>query len=168
MTQSKLRVPFERLGPVRVESPGQSGSPAGVVLRLASDRGRTRVIDAVRVLMANGLTMLKAKRAIEAVLEGGEIAVWLPAVESVEQLAAQLREADYLATAIAADAVDVKALRERLGLTQEQFALRYNLSLESVQIWEGGRQPDRSASSYLRVIAAVPEAAAAAQDVAVA
>ena len=127
-----------------------------------------RVIDAVQVLMANGLTMLKAKRAIEAALERDHIAVHLPAVESVSGLAAELGEAGILATVITTDAVDVKALRERLGLTQEQFALRYNLSLDSVQNWEGGRQPDRSASSYLRVIAAVPEAAALAQELAVA
>jgi len=36
--------------------------------------------------------------------------------------------------------VDVRALRERLGLTQEEFARRYRLPLRSVQEWEQGRK----------------------------
>lgn len=39
--------------------------------------------------------------------------------------------------------LDVKAIRQRLGLTQTAFARRYGLSLGSIRNWEQGcRQPD--------------------------
>jgi putative transcriptional regulator len=61
--------------------------------------------------------------------------------------------------------LDVRAVREGLGLSQEQFARRYNLELDAVQNWEQGRRtPDRTVQSYLRVIAAYPEIAARAQE----
>jgi len=59
----------------------------------------------------------------------------------------------------------VRALRERLGLTQEQFALRFNLGLDTVQSWEqGDRTPDRYANNYLRVIERDHALAARAQE----
>ena len=51
----------------------------------------------------------------------------------------------------------MKAIREGLALSQEQFALRYALDVDAVRNWERGRrQPDRAARSYLRVIAREP------------
>lgn len=44
-------------------------------------------------------------------------------------------------------------MRERLGLTQKQFALTYGLDIDAVRDWEGGRRaPDTAAKSYLTVI----------------
>jgi putative transcriptional regulator len=55
-------------------------------------------------------------------------------------------------------AVDVRKLRERLGLTQEQFSLRFGLELDAVRNWEyGRRQLDKAARSYLAVIERDPE-----------
>jgi putative transcriptional regulator len=56
-------------------------------------------------------------------------------------------------------AVDVKALRTKLGLTQEQFALRFNLSLARIRDWEQGRSaPDGAVRAYLKVIEREPKA----------
>ena len=56
-------------------------------------------------------------------------------------------------------AVNVKAIREKLGLTQEGFARRFNLDVRAVQDWEQDRRrPDRAARSLLRVIEANPKA----------
>jgi len=53
---------------------------------------------------------------------------------------------------------DVKALRARLGLTQEQFARTYRLPLGTVRDWEQGRaRPDAPASALLAVIEREPE-----------
>ncbi len=53
---------------------------------------------------------------------------------------------------------DVKATRARLGLTQEEFARSFHLSVATVRDWEQGRvQPDRAARSFLRVIAKIPD-----------
>ena len=55
--------------------------------------------------------------------------------------------------------VDVKALRGRLNLTQEEFALRYHLTLARVRDWEQGRSdPDGAVRAYLKVITKNPKA----------
>jgi putative transcriptional regulator len=56
---------------------------------------------------------------------------------------------------------DVRAIRERLGLSQEAFAERFQLSLRTVQEWEQRRRvPDGPARVLLRVIDREPDAAA--------
>ena len=58
---------------------------------------------------------------------------------------------------------DVKQLRQRLGLTQQQFAERYMLSVATVRDWEQHRRlPLGPAMGYLYAIAAEPERVAAA------
>jgi putative transcriptional regulator len=53
----------------------------------------------------------------------------------------------------------VRALREKLGLTQGEFAKRFSLSERTIQEWEQGRaQPDGPARILLRVIEREPKA----------
>lgn len=55
--------------------------------------------------------------------------------------------------------VDVKAIRQGLGLSQSSFAARFGLSLHTLRNWEQGkRQPDPAARAYLKVIEKAPEA----------
>jgi putative transcriptional regulator len=57
------------------------------------------------------------------------------------------------------DTVDVKEIREHLGLTQVAFAQRYGFALSSVQNWEQGRRhPEGPARLLLLVIGQEPEA----------
>jgi putative transcriptional regulator len=52
----------------------------------------------------------------------------------------------------------IKTLRRALALTQEEFAARYHIPLETVRDWEQGRsEPDQPARAYLTVIARDPE-----------
>ena len=52
------------------------------------------------------------------------------------------------------DRVDVKAIRQELGLTQKAFALRYGFSPSAVADWEQNRRtPEASARVLLKVIA---------------
>ena len=54
----------------------------------------------------------------------------------------------------------VKAVRQRLGMTQEQFAQAFRLPIGTVRDWEQGRsEPDAPARALLRVIECEPEAA---------
>jgi putative transcriptional regulator len=56
-------------------------------------------------------------------------------------------------------APNVRALRERMKLTQEEFAERFGLPLGTVRDWEqGAHRPDRAAQVLLRVIAKNPDA----------
>jgi putative transcriptional regulator len=135
------------------------------VLRSGRDRGKIKTIDATMALARRGMTMLRAKRAIEAMLEDGEVAVEVPTVEELSTLARDLANAGIEATRIVSGPVDVRSLRLRLGMSQEQFARRFNLDLDALQNWEQGRRsPERAVWSYLRVIAADPKAAARAQE----
>jgi len=57
--------------------------------------------------------------------------------------------------------VDVRALRERLGLTQVEFARRYRFPLRSVQEWEQGRKrPAPGTMILLLAISRKPKALA--------
>jgi putative transcriptional regulator len=55
--------------------------------------------------------------------------------------------------------VDVRAIRDKLGLTQEQFAGRFGFSVNTLRHWEQGRrQPEGPTRAYLLVIDRAPEA----------
>lgn len=53
----------------------------------------------------------------------------------------------------------IKTLRRALGLTQEEFSMRYHIPLGTLRDWEQGRrEPDQPARAYLKAIAGNPEA----------
>ncbi len=57
------------------------------------------------------------------------------------------------------DTVDVKAIRERLGVSQDAFAQRFGFSSAAVRDWEQGRRrPEQAARVLLLVIQREPEA----------
>lgn len=56
---------------------------------------------------------------------------------------------------------NAKRLREKLGLTQEEFAATYRIPVGTLRDWEQARKnPDATARAYLTVIARNPEAVA--------
>jgi putative transcriptional regulator len=55
--------------------------------------------------------------------------------------------------------IDVRAIRGRLGLTQQEFAVRFGFSVNTVRHWEQGRRvPEGPTRAYLLVIDREPEA----------
>ena len=57
------------------------------------------------------------------------------------------------------EAIDVKAIRMRLGLSQAGFATRYGFNVTRIRDWEQGRSaPDGAVRAYLLVIQREPEA----------
>jgi putative transcriptional regulator len=55
--------------------------------------------------------------------------------------------------------IDVKAIRVRLGLTQQQFAVRFGFSINTLRHWEQGRRvPEGPTRAYLLVIDREPKA----------
>lgn len=141
-----LKGRFERLGPIQDIDRVSSGLPETLVLRPASSLAKVKTISAIEALAKRGLTLLKAKRTIEAVVEQGESVVHVPMVENAKRFAADLLASGVRARRVAHEAVNVKAIRSALGMTQEQFARRYALDIDALQNWEQGRtQPDRTA-----------------------
>ena len=92
--------------------------------------------------------------------------------EDFDQLAASIRQAGAIrrgemkpsrVTEFAPD--DVKAIRQRLGKSQSEFALLIGVSVSTLQNWEQGRNaPEGPARALLRVAAKDPEAVAKALE----
>jgi putative transcriptional regulator len=56
------------------------------------------------------------------------------------------------------DKVNVKAIREKLNMSQKEFALRFGFHISSVRNWEQGRRfPEGSARVLLKVIEHSPQ-----------
>ena len=56
-------------------------------------------------------------------------------------------------TRIRIDPVNVKSIREKTGLTQQEFAQSFGFSLSTLRNWEqGAREPDGSARVLLKLI----------------
>ena len=52
-----------------------------------------------------------------------------------------------------------RIIRRALGLTQEEFAARFQIPLGTLRDWEqGAAEPDQAARAYLKVIAVDPKA----------
>lgn len=61
--------------------------------------------------------------------------------------------------------VDVRAIRTRLNMTQEEFAGRFGFSINTLRHWEQGRRvPEGPARAYLLVIDRDPRAVENALD----
>ncbi len=61
--------------------------------------------------------------------------------------------------------VDVRAAREAIGMTREQFALVLGVSPSGLRKWEqGSRQPSGAARTLIRVIEKAPETVGLAPD----
>ena len=57
------------------------------------------------------------------------------------------------------DEIDVKAIRERIALSQGEFAKLFGFSKRTLEHWEHGRRvPSGPARAFLTVIAREPEA----------
>ena len=68
---------------------------------------------------------------------------------------------------IAIEAPDIRAVRERSGMTQQQFAATFGIGLGTLQKWERGeRRPSGAAKSLLLVMQADLPAVVKALDVA--
>jgi putative transcriptional regulator len=86
--------------------------------------------------------------------------------ELFQQLAASLKEGGAIlrgkkqpARSTTLDSPDAKAVREKLGLNQSQFAALLGISPRTLQNWEQGhRRPEGTARALLRVAESHPEA----------
>ena len=83
-------------------------------------------------------------------------------IASMQEAAAIVRgEKDAARVRLPPGDMDVRAIRERLGLTRPAFAQRFGLAVAAVRDWEQGlRRPDRAARVLLMVIARSPETVA--------
>ena len=163
MTRSSLKDRLARLGPPLDINRVSSGSPVAVAIRPKAKS--PNAVGAVLALVRRGSTMLKAKRTIEVAMDAGYAALIVPVVEDINTLAQEMAEVGFMLASIATRPVSVTDIRDRLGLTQEQFALRFGIDLSTLRNWEQDRaKPNEVAMAYLRVIERDSIAAAHAQE----
>jgi len=83
-------------------------------------------------------------------------------IASMQEAVAIVRgEAEPARVHLPAGAVDVRAIRTRLGLSRPAFAERFGLAVAAVRDWEQGlRRPDPAARVLLLVISRSPEVVA--------
>ena len=81
-------------------------------------------------------------------------------IESAKQaLAFAQGEREHGCVAHVPAAIDVKAIREKISLSQAEFAKLFGLSKRTLEHWEHGRRvPSGPARAFLAVIAREPEA----------
>lgn len=84
-------------------------------------------------------------------------------IESLTEAIAHARGKPGGARVHSLDVPDVRAIREHLHMSQQEFSRAYRIPLPTLKGWEQGRRaPDGTAAAYLNVIARLPEEARAA------
>jgi DNA-binding transcriptional regulator YiaG len=119
-----------------------------------------RTVSIAEVLAKRGLTLLQAKRIATRLAKGESVATEIRMVEDTTVFEKELkRHGVIVERRETPDAVDVKAIRERLGLSQDEFAMRFGFDAASLRNWEQKRTvPETAVRSFLKVIDADPTA----------
>ncbi|HEV3198845.1 MAG TPA: helix-turn-helix domain-containing protein [Bryobacteraceae bacterium] len=80
-------------------------------------------------------------------------------IESARQALAFAKGKDHGCEVHVPDYIDVKAIREKISLSQGEFAKLFGLSKRTLEHWEHGRRvPSGPARAFLTVIAREPDA----------
>jgi DNA-binding transcriptional regulator YiaG len=114
-------------------------------------------VDVARVLQKFGLSLRRAHDVLTRLARGGAVAAELH-MNDVGELFSALSSVGVDAALIRIPDVDVKGVRDRFGLSQADFALRFGLEVDTVRNWEQGRNtPDQSTRLLLKIIESYPE-----------
>jgi DNA-binding transcriptional regulator YiaG len=123
----------------------------------ASRRPRD-LFEVARLLVRSGVPVRAAKKVTDDLAAGRTAYVEAPAVSAYHLLKRQMSAQNVALHRIAPRPVDVKALRARLGLSQEAFAGRYGLHVATLRNWEQGRTtPEGPAATLLQLIDRDPD-----------
>ena len=162
----------ERLGPrvqIQAINQVQSGSAARFLLR-RDEAIAPNIPKAAVCLAKRHMTLRKARMVLNRLADQNAVMIEVPMVEDRAALVDDLADAGIRAVLHQPPSrVDVKALRERDGMSQEEFAMWYGLDVGTVRNWEQGRsEPDSASRAMLWMIKVNPAAVQQAlnQDVA--
>lgn len=157
-TKSKLKELFGPRVQIRDIDRVPSGSPARYVL--APEMPFHKTVSVAETLAKRGLTLLQAKRIVTRLAEGESVALEVPMVEDAATFEQELKRYGIFAERRdPPDEVNVKEIRERLGLSQDEFATRFGFDAASLRNWEQERTvPELAVRSFLKVIEANPDA----------
>ena len=136
----------------------RSGSRGKFLLR--ADRAKFKAPQAALALAKRRLPLRAAHGVVTRLFDRGLAVVELPAVENARRVIRDLAGAGVVATPYGApDKIDIKMIREAMGLSQDEFALEFGLEVSTLRNWEQGRsEPDTAARNFLVTVAENPEA----------
>jgi DNA-binding transcriptional regulator YiaG len=128
------------------------------VLKPPRSRRLGDVFEVARLLVRSGVPVRAAKRVMEKLVDGTTAHVAAPAVGDYAALRRAMMAHKVKVLRVAHRKVDVRALRTRLGITQEEFAGRYGLDVATLRNWEQGRtEPEGPAAALLQLIDRDPD-----------
>lgn len=140
---------------------GRSNSGGEAVRMILAPSGEGRLGDlfaVARLLIHSGVSVRAAKGVFENLTWGQPSYVEAPSVIDLPAMTRAMAKEGVALQRIAPRPVDVKALRARLGISQEDFAGRFGLDVATVRNWEQGRtKPDGPAVALLHCIARDPD-----------
>jgi putative transcriptional regulator len=146
---------------VRAAPSGRSNSGAETVRLVLMPPTDGRLGDAfavARLLVGAGLSPRASRKAVDELAARRIAYAEAPAVADYDRLKRDMASHDVALHRISPRAVDVKALRARLGISQEAFAGRYCLDVATVRNWEQGRTtPEGPAAALLQLIDRDPD-----------
>ena len=156
-TKLSFKEALARRGATAEKSPARSGSRA--VKALLSAGEIPHPVELVRVLKLLGLSLRKAHETVNRLARGETVAEEFH-VEDKMRLLHDLSRMGVTAAPIIFPSTDAKSVRERFGLSQDEFATRFGLEPSTVRNWEQGRnKPDPAAQVLLKIIENEPDAA---------
>jgi DNA-binding transcriptional regulator YiaG len=114
-------------------------------------------VEVARLLTRYGMSLRKAHDTLNRLADRNIVAAELRTSDH-RRLCSELLSLGVKAHVIHTPNVDVKRVREELGLSQAEFALRFGLELDTIQNWEQGRyKPDPAAQLLIKLIETHPE-----------
>jgi DNA-binding transcriptional regulator YiaG len=166
MTGLSFKERLAQLGRVKDLPHVSFGSPEEVVLK-RSLNADILVVDGVLALAKRGLSLIKARRAIDQLVETGRALLEVPMIESTEVFALEMRTAGIAVRFRSVEdrqlkedfSVRLKDLRSRLGISQDEFAMRFSIDVKTLRGWEGGKSADRGNRRLISMIEKNPELA---------
>jgi putative transcriptional regulator len=141
---------------LRAVDPVAYGSSARVSLTPNEDVRAP--VSVARELRRRGVSGSVARHAVERLLDGSPASVFLERFDERDFIPAmtELGVGVHQQGEVGPDRI--KAIRRRLGLSQEQFANAFTIELRTLQNWEQGRGGlDAHTSLLFRVIDTAPE-----------
>ncbi|MFI4988317.1 MAG: helix-turn-helix domain-containing protein [Alphaproteobacteria bacterium] len=134
------------------------GETINMILTPPSSRRLGDMFEIARLLVRAGVSVRSAKKAIDDLSAGKTIHVETPAVADYDRMQRMMASQNVAVHRIMSRAIDMKALRTRLGISQEDFAGRYGLDVATVRNWEQGRtKPEGPAATLLQLIDRDPD-----------
>jgi DNA-binding transcriptional regulator YiaG len=150
--------PLAQVRAARFDQSNSGGERVDLVLKPPRSRRLPDGFEVARLLVRSGVPVRAAKKVVDQLMEGKTAYVVVPAVADYGALRRKMMAQKVKVRRIELRAVDVRVLRARLGISQEEFAGRYGLDVATIRNWEQGRtKPEGPAAALLQLIDRDPD-----------